>query len=188
MLPTALVPVRIAPTAKGRLAHVLSGAERMRLISSLFEHVTSVLDDAGLRIVVVTPTPAEVPSSLEVWTDEAPGLNGALQAALQRLALPVLIVHADLPLLRSDDVDGLLANDSDVVVARAHDGGTNGLLLRRPLTPAFGADSALVHAARARAAGLSVSVVDIPGFAQDVDTQPALIASGLSSSFRGTRP
>jgi 2-phospho-L-lactate guanylyltransferase len=187
MLPTALVPVRIAPTAKRRLAHVLSGAERTRLIRSLFEHVTSVLTDAGLRVITLTPTPSELPASDDVWTDEATGLNAALHAALQRLGHPALVVHADLPLLHPRDVDQILAYDAEVVIARAHDAGTNALLLRRSLRPAFGPDSALVHAARARAAGLSVNVVDIPGFAQDVDTEPALIASGLSS-LRGTRP
>jgi 2-phospho-L-lactate/phosphoenolpyruvate guanylyltransferase len=176
MLPTALVPVRIAPTAKRRLAHVLSGAERMHLIAGLFEHVTSVLQEAGLRIVVLTPTPGEIPSSFDVWTDEAEGLNAAVDAALVRLGCPALVVHADLPSLSVDDVDRVLACRSDVVIARAHDGGTNGLLLREPMRTAFGPGSAFVHAARARSAGLSASVVDLAGGAHHLDTGWALSA------------
>jgi 2-phospho-L-lactate guanylyltransferase (CobY/MobA/RfbA family) len=84
--------------------------------------------------------------------------------------------------LEASDVEAVLSRDEDVVVARAVDGGTNGLLLRSPIRPAFGLRSALTHAARARAACLSACVVDIAGFAADIDTPAALTA------YLGTRP
>lgn len=176
--PTGLVPVRVTPGAKRRLAHVLSARERMRLVRALFDHVTAVLADAGLDVIALSPTPIEAPG-VEVWTDAAPGLNRALEVALGRLGEPVLVVHADLPLLSTADVDRVLGHRADVVVARALDGGTNGLLMREPIRPAFGPGSAHAHARRARGAGLRTAVVDVPGFALDVDDDAALSAVPL---------
>lgn len=189
MLPTALIPVRIAPTAKHRLAHVLGPDERIDLVRSLFEHVLAVTLDTGLPVIVLSPTDIEVPESAEVWKDEEPGLNRAIGAALRKIGTPVLVVHADLPFLSTSDIERVLSSDADVVIARAHDGGTNGLLLRKPLAPAFGRDSALAHAAGARSARLRTEVIDTPGFAQDVDDERSLgkLSAG-GASFPGRRP
>jgi 2-phospho-L-lactate guanylyltransferase len=176
--------VRLGPTAKRRLAHVLGPDERSRLVRALFDHVVYVLDNAGLRVVVLSPSKISVP--FEVWSDERPGLNAALGSALRRIDAPVLVVHADLPRLETDDVDEIIGSTADVVVARSRDGGTNGLLLRRLIAPAFGPGSALVHAARARASGLRAHVVDTPGFAFDVDDEAALSACG-AACVPGTR-
>jgi 2-phospho-L-lactate guanylyltransferase len=142
----------------------------------LFGHVSEVLASAGLRVVALSPAPLpSVPG--EVWIDEEPGLNRAVARALERLGPPALVVHADLPWLRVVDVERLLAEPGDVVVARAHDGGTNALLLRRLMPPAFGRDSALVHAIAARERGLRARVVDIDGLARDLDDASALSAA-----------
>jgi 2-phospho-L-lactate/phosphoenolpyruvate guanylyltransferase len=187
VLPTALVPIRIGPTAKRRLAHVLGPEERMRLIWELFSHVVSVIGHAGLRTIALASGRLDAPEGVEVWRDEARGLNRAVAAATQRIGAPLIVVHADLPLLTTDDIDRVLASPGDVVVARAHDGGTNGLLLRQLIAPAFGRASALAHATRARRAGLRATVIDSPGFALDVDDESTLSASGVASVPR-TRP
>ncbi len=187
MLPTALIPVRIARTAKRRLAHVLGPQERMGLVRALFEHVVSVVQDAGLPLVVLSPNEISDLDGVEVWPDAKAGLNGAIDAALRRLGAPVFVIHGDLPLLGPADIDRVLGADADVVIARARDGGTNGLLLRRLIAPAFGPDSAAAHAARARASSLRTHVVDTPGFAMDVDDETSLSASG-AAWLLGTRP
>lgn len=137
-----------------------------------------------MRTIALTPHAVEAP---EVWRDEAPGLNRAVAAALARLDAPVLIVHADLPRLSPDDIDEVLGTAGDVVVARSRDGGTNGLLLRRKIAPSFGPGSAAAHAGDARAAGLRATVIDVPGFALDVDDERGLSASD-ASGVRGKRP
>jgi 2-phospho-L-lactate guanylyltransferase len=187
LAPTALVPVRSGPTAKRRLAHVLSAAQREELVRGLLDHVTGVLMESGLRVVVLSPSPIDVEGA-EIWTDEAPGLNAALAAAIERLRAPVFIVHSDLPLLQTDDVDRVLRNDADVVIARSYDGGTNGLLLRSLIRPAFGHQSAAAHATRARRDGLRTSVLDMPGFAVDVDDESGLSFCASVSAFPRTRP
>jgi 2-phospho-L-lactate guanylyltransferase len=185
--PTALIPVRTGPTAKRRLAHVLDARERAELVRTLLDRVVEVLTVVGLRIVVLTPEATDVEGA-EVWTDAAPGLNAAVAAALEKLGTPVLVVHADLPLVGAADVETVLADQTDVVIARSYDGGTNGLLLRAPLRPAFGVGSALMHADRARRAGLTASVLDIPGFAMDVDDEVGLSACENAGVSRYTRP
>lgn len=171
MLPKALIPVRISRTAKQRLSHVLGPDARRDLMQRLFDHVAAVLSDAGLEVVALT---AEG------------GLNAVVRDGLLLSGVPALVVHADLPVLSVADVSTLIDVAGDVVIARSTDGGTNGLLLRSMLSPAFGVGSALAHAARARALGLSCRVVDIPGFARDIDDPASLTAYG--ASFLQPRP
>ena len=179
--PTAIVPVRTGPTVKRRLAHVLGAQERRELVRTMFEHVVSVLDACGLHVVALSPHPLP-DSPYEVWTDAAPSLNAALDDAVRRAGTPALIMHADLPRVAAEDVEALLDIDGDIVIARARDGGTNALLMRERIRCAFGASSALAHAARARSAGLRTHVLDRPGLALDVDDGASLTASAWRAS------
>ena len=81
---------------------------------------------------------------------------------------------ADLPALRVDDVERLLAMTAhvDVTIARAaRDGGTNALRVSPPdaIEFCFGVDSARRHAEAATAAGLTARIVDDPAFRSDID-------------------
>lgn len=180
MLPTALIPVRLTRSAKRRLAHVLSPDDRYALVHALLRRVVEQVELAGLATVALAPPGTPEVEGVQTWRDERPGLNAALSRALERLGTPAFVIHADLPRLRASDVQSVVGEDADVVVARARDGGTNGLLLRRAITPAFGPGSALVHASRARRRGLSARVMDVPGFALDVDDEAGLSASGAA--------
>lgn len=182
----ALVPVRLAPSAKLRLAHVLPPAERRRLVEALFRHVTRVLEEAGLDVVALAAGRTPARPEVEVWDDPGTGLNGGLSWALGRLGGRALIVPADLPWVTAEGVRTLLWEPGDLVVARAHDGGTNALLLRRPgLVPAFGARSALAHADGGRRTGLHARVVDLPAFRWDLDDEATLRRSAGSPALAG---
>jgi 2-phospho-L-lactate/phosphoenolpyruvate guanylyltransferase len=183
MVSTALVPIRMGPVAKRRLAHVADAPQRVMLVRDLFEHVTGVLLDAGLDVIALAPHALSA-SGVQIWHDAAPGLNAAVDEAVGRTGVPVLIVHGDLPVLSVADVHAVLESDADVVIGRATDGGTNALLLRRSMRVAFGRGSALAHARRARAAGLRTAVIDRPGLAVDVDDEAALIAWRGAASQR----
>jgi 2-phospho-L-lactate guanylyltransferase len=87
----------------------------------------------------------------------------------------VMYLAGDLPAVSADEVRALAAAvpARGIAIARAHDGGTNGLVVRPAdaLAPSFGvAASASVHAGRAAAVGLDVRVIDLPGLKNDVDT------------------
>ncbi|WP_240644068.1 2-phospho-L-lactate guanylyltransferase [Antribacter gilvus] len=96
------------------------------------------------------------------------GVRGAARGGAR-----LLVAHADLPALTVDDVESLLAEDADVVVATDRLGtGTN--LLAVPGSAGFrfrfGLGSRAAHEAEAERLGLRRVTVSRPGTAVDLDT------------------
>jgi 2-phospho-L-lactate/phosphoenolpyruvate guanylyltransferase len=165
-----LVPLkRIDP--KSRLADALPLEERVRLMRGLLKGVVSAAREAGVeRVTVVTGLPLK---GYEVWDDRGLAWNDALAAAMAEVVTAplVAVISADLPLIRADDVEELLAATPErgIAIARALDGGTNAVAMRPPglVRTRFGEPgSAAVHTAL----GVPYAVVDLPGLAFDVDT------------------
>ena len=165
-----LVPLkRIDP--KSRLADALPLEERVRLMRGLLAGVVSAAREAGVeRVTVVTGLPLK---GYEVWDDRGLAWNDALAAAMTEVVTAplVAVISADLPLIRADDVEELLAATPErgIAIARALDGGTNAVAMRPPglVRTRFGEPgSAALHAAL----GVPHVVVDLPGLAFDVDT------------------
>jgi 2-phospho-L-lactate guanylyltransferase len=165
-----LVPLkRIDP--KSRLASELPLEERVRLMRGLLAGVVGAVHEAGVeRVTVVTGIDLK---GYEVWHDRGLPWNDALAAAIDEIVTAPLvsIVSADLPALRAEEVEELLAAapERGIAIARALDGGTNAVSMRPPgiVRTHFGErGSAAVHA------GLGVEhvVLDLPGLAFDVDT------------------
>jgi 2-phospho-L-lactate guanylyltransferase len=109
----------------------------------------------------------------EVWDDRGLAWNDALATAIAEVVTAplVAVISADLPLIRADDVEELLAATPErgIAIARALDGGTNAVAMRPPgvVRTHFGEPgSAAVHASL----GVPHVVVDLPGLAFDVDT------------------
>ncbi|MDQ3931226.1 MAG: NTP transferase domain-containing protein, partial [Actinomycetota bacterium] len=102
------------------------------------------------------------------------GLDAAVGAASRHFAATaaLLVVAADLPRLRPDDVTAVLERREPVVIAPTSDGGTAALLRRPPraIPSAYGPGSGERHRALATAAGLAVATVDRAGLRHDVDT------------------
>jgi 2-phospho-L-lactate guanylyltransferase len=181
----ALVPLRLAVSAKSRLGAVLAPAERAALASAMARDVLAALAGTpGLaRLIVVAPDPAagalaeEFGAGLQLdppGCDLAQSLQHACAAAAAAGADGALVIPADLPALTAADVGQLLAAHTGgvTVVPAGNDGGTNALLL----TPAdtipclHGPDSARRHLAAAAAAGVHAVRLPLPGFARDLDT------------------
>jgi 2-phospho-L-lactate guanylyltransferase len=170
-----LIPLKTRDP-KSRLASALSADERAELMRTLLERVAVALREAGVeRVTVVSAEPVD---GYEVWPDRGLAWNDALAAATADLvhAPLVAVVSADLPFLRAEEVEELLAATPErgLAIARALDGGTNAVSMRPPgLVPTrFGEPgSAAIHAAL----GVPAVVVDLPGLAFDVDT-PADLA------------
>jgi 2-phospho-L-lactate/phosphoenolpyruvate guanylyltransferase len=182
----ALVPLKARAAGKQRLAPELSAAERSQLIESMFARVLSALGGSHLvaGIAVVTPDPQALPKNVLALPDAGPDMNGALAGALTRLTAQGVrrcaVVSADLPLLRSAEVDELLTagGGHDLVLAPdRHERGTNALVLDLParLPLRFGADSLLRHVQEARAQALTATLVRLPGLQLDVDLPADLL-------------
>ena len=101
----ALLAVKPPHLGKSRLASVLSGAQRERLIRVMLARVLDALDAAEEidQIAVVTPATELLPRGVIALDDPGGGLNHALgagrRALIARGADEVLVLHADLPSL-----------------------------------------------------------------------------------------
>jgi len=165
-----LVPLkRIDP--KSRLAGKLPLEERVRLMRGLLAGVVAAVREAGVeRVTVVTGIDLK---GYEVWDDRGLPWNDALAAAIEEIVTAplVAIVSADLPSIRAEEVQELLAATParGIAIARALDGGTNAVSMRPPglVRTHFGEPrSAAAHARL----GVEHVVVDLLGLAFDIDT------------------
>jgi 2-phospho-L-lactate guanylyltransferase len=129
--------------------------------------------------------------------DDPGGLNSALaraqSVAADGGAARLLIVPADLPLLRPADVAALLgassvlsSREGAVIAPDAAGAGTNALVLAPPdaLLPRFGIDSYRAHVSQAEARRVPCATVRRPGLELDLDT-PADMARLLASGATG---
>ncbi len=174
-----LVPLK-AMDPKSRLAGELDLEQRAELMASLLAHVVGVVRETGVdRVTVVCKEPLD---GYEVWQDGGLPWNDAIAEAMGRVTAPLAaVISADLPLLRSDEVEELLGATPErgIAIARAQDGGTNAVAMRPPglVQTHFGEpQSAAVHAAL----GVDHVVLDLPGLAFDVDTPADLAKMGAA--------
>jgi 2-phospho-L-lactate/phosphoenolpyruvate guanylyltransferase len=190
----AVIPVKPLALALGRLAAALDAPGRRALQAAMLADVLAACrGTAGLGpLLVVTVDPAAAAlaraGGAQVVADHAPprGMNAAvlrgLAAAEAAGAAAALVLTADLPLARADDLAALLAAapvGPGVTIAPSRDGtGTNALLLRPlwALRPQLGPGSLARHSAGAAAAGLALALVERPRLALDLDTPADLAA------------
>lgn len=187
-----IIPHRGLGIAKTRLASVLSPDERLALARRLLLHVLEAAAASGGEVSVISPDPAlgelVEPAGARMVVQRGMGLNAGLEQARRSAVAEgiscLAVLHGDLPNITPADVRALLeAVDGGRAVAIAPDRagtGTNGLALR-PVDVigfAFGPESFAAHRAAASAAGATVSVVERPGLAFDLDT-PADLARWL---------
>lgn len=182
MSTVAVLPIKRFAHAKQRLDRVGKDA----LAAGMADDVLRAL--AGARglddVLVVTgddEAKARAADHRATVVDEAEpaGHSGAAAIGVARAvelgATRVLLVPGDCPLLRAEDVDGLLARHPQpgvVVVPDRHGTGTNALLLQPPtaIPPAFGPGSRERHVRLAREAGQPIQVDEVPALLMDVDT------------------
>ena len=173
---TAIVPIKQGDTSKSRLAGLLDPTERKRLSARMAAHVIEVLGKCEHVRETVILSPEPLGGWLGEWAaDRGRGLNAELAAWRNGFGTaPLLVIHADLPLLSLLDLDVLLTRAKAVGAALATDragGGTNALALAdgRRLNFCFGPDSRLLHESQ------GVTVLNSPGIAADLDTPQDLI-------------
>ena len=184
----ALVPVRGLPAGKRRLAAELSIEQRNSLVRAMLDDVVAALLQAEsiARVVICSRDAAAHAEADRLGVDfldqadQRPGYNAAVARAQSDLAeaAALLVAPADVPLITPAAVDLVVAAAPEgeaVVVAPAHNGGSNALFLRPPgvIRPAFGPSSARAHAQAAAAAGeagVPFREAGIDVWAYDVDT------------------
>jgi 2-phospho-L-lactate guanylyltransferase len=192
----ALIPVKELAQAKMRLADVLDRADRAELALAMLTDVIEACTHSGVfDVVAVVTSDSEVcwhardlgakplvePATLGGGLN--PGLTFAQRYLARRVAVSELVIlPADIPLARSDDVcavvEALAATETPrAVLVRSRDNGTNALALRPPeaIAPRYGRDSADAHRAAAEAAHLDVVELSLERLAFDVDAPEDLV-------------
>jgi 2-phospho-L-lactate guanylyltransferase len=188
----AVLPVKPLRGALRRLTPALEAPVRRELQVAMLTDVLAAC--AGARelagVMVVTSDPAargmaEAIAGARVVPDHQPprGMNAAVVRGLEAVAAAgadgALVLTADLPLARPEDLDAVVraapapaAGPSATVVPSRDGTGTNAMLLRPPaaLTPRLGVDSLARHLAQAARRGVTVTRVDLPTLALDIDT------------------
>lgn len=183
----ALLPVKDLENAKQRLAPRLDAHERRMLFAAMLEDVLEALAGAEsiAGILVVTRhagarTLAERYGAGTLGEARNLGQTSAVTLGARALeargAAGVIAVPADVPLVRPEDLDALLAAHRpapSITIAPARDElGSNALVCSPPgvLPFRFGDNSFHPHVARARALGIEPCVVPRPRLALDIDT------------------
>jgi FO synthase len=165
---------------KSRLAAGLAPAERGVLVKSMLNHVLDTLSATSEvdRVAVIGWDQGVLPPQIIRLEDSGGGLNHALTQAACCAAVGgatrVLIVHADLPRLRREEITALIegSRTCGMAIAPDHRGtGTNALCtpLPLPFELEFGPGSFAKHLRRAAALGLRPAVIRLPGLAFDLD-------------------
>lgn len=189
----AVIPVKQLLESKRRLAHLLVPQARADLIMRFLDNLLIVLNEtAGIdRVLVVTSDPlvmelAEARGAALLVEIEAAGLNAAVSRgvdlAVRLGATAVLILPADLPFARVEDIERMLDPLTEMTsVARPlialtgdeTEEGTNALLLAPPgnFTFRYGPGSFQAHRDEAAIRARMTHIVNAPGLRFDLDTE-----------------
>ena len=140
----AIVPVNVPSKSKKRLSCRLDANQRASLTIAMLTNVLIALkksDSVGSVTVVCADRRLQMLvegcAATFLWEGRRRGLNPALNLAMKEVTSDsaVLIIHADLPLLTSDDVDDLVrrTRNYSLTLVPSKDGtGTNAILMQSP--------------------------------------------------------
>jgi 2-phospho-L-lactate guanylyltransferase len=182
----AIVPVRELSAAKTRLAGVLSKKQRTALSLAMLCDVLDALrqtKEVG-RVVLVTrdinAARLGTAKGARVLSEgRSHGLNPALRTGIRFAeregAEQVLIIPADVPLAKPEDLRRTLraGRKTSVLIVPSYDGGgTNALLLRPPsvIPVSYGRNSYQRHCRFSREKGLRARILKPRSLQLDVDT------------------
>ena len=196
---SALIPVKGFRNAKQRLSPLLDTAEREQLAEVMFRDVLkqAVRARGLVETVVVTGDDkvAEIAVSLNARVIREPAEKGetnAVDFARRQLSCEaVLIIPGDMPLIRAEDIEQVLAQVPKgatapfALLVPSHDRlGTNALLLAPPdlIKLRFGYDSFSYHMSQVSAQGLPMRFFENERIALDID-EPRDLEEFLSFGF-----
>lgn len=181
----AIVPIKDLHTGKTRLSPVLSAAERALLIEAMVDDVLSAFAEyGGMQVMVVTGDARVVQKAARlgmeslmesVCESESAAVEAATAHAIAEGARGTLVVPADIPLLRAEDIAGIVeaAPARGTLLVPAWDGRGTNAAIRRPaglFTLRFGNDSFVPHRAAAETTGLPVLMVENEQIGLDLDS------------------
>lgn len=200
-----LLPVKDLRVAKQRLAAALSQDERTELAQSMFADTVRALQRVKLADAIFLVTNYEPAIEIAAQNDwhvlreeqqlsESASVDFASRVCGERGITHLLRLPLDVPLVRGDDVDELLAVESrapSVVMVPSRDGtGTNAILRTPPtlFTSHFGPDSFAKHRREAEILGAQIILRRNARLEMDVDDESdlrVLLQHDLSGTYTG---
>lgn len=180
-----IIPVKAGKMAKQRLSSILNETERERLCHFMLEDVLQAIRDAGLiQSTTVVSSDDQIASLAGNYhsgfmpTPRDHGYAADAAWAVRAMAFNerqvVAVMPADIPQLCAEEIRTLeRKHRSGITLCPAlRDGGTNALVFTTPpeLPMLFGVDSLQKYRQYAETAGIPVQLLDLPGFARDIDT------------------
>lgn len=171
----AIIPIRSFARGKERLASALDPETRQVIATSMAARTVLAAEEALLLPAIVTADP-----DVELWAtslgvavveESGGGLNGAAGDGVNWAAankMRWVILHSDLPLVTSSDLDGIGAaiEGGKAILAPSADGGTTALSSSRPIEFRYGPVSAHLHLAQMH----DVAIVARTGLLHDLDS------------------
>lgn len=188
----ALIPLKNTCLSKSRLMPHLTRQQRQALIVHMLDRVIDAARScAHIDAVAMVGNRLPPRSDLLILQEHQPGLNPALKQARsvlrQKGAQELVILHADLPLIRADDIDALIEQGRQQGLGIAPDKldqGTNALYLPTDLSFdfQFGNTSLRCHVAVANDLHIQPALVRRQGLGLDIDTLDDLTALGSETA------
>lgn len=129
----ALIPFK-KENAKSRLSAVLTQSEREEFVELMLLDVINTLNSANINQIDILST-SEYDSitnmNLNYLIDSA-DLNQGINNYLNMIKEPVLIIMADVPLVKVEHIENIISSKEDVVIVPGRGGGTNVLFIKNP--------------------------------------------------------
>lgn len=176
----AIIPVKSFSGGKLRLASAINDSRRSALGRALSTHVANTVVESKMKPLIVTDDPEVLSwaatADFQTISDRGSDLNAAVASGVEwatQTQNAWIVVPADLPLLRPDDLAAVAAVTGDVI-APSSDGGTSVLSASNPIDFNYGPASFHRHLPQLH----TPTVVVRLGLLHDVDS-PADLDSAL---------
>jgi 2-phospho-L-lactate guanylyltransferase len=190
-----IIPIKSLINSKKRLNSFLTQEQRKALALTLLKNVLTASTHSKLTHCTLLVTPdSEIVKITQQWQlprleyliePEETGLNPAVQLAikwcLSKQIASILIIPADLPLIKSGDIDEIIAlgqnKSSIIIVPSRRKDGTNAFYQQPPnLVPVwYGDDSFYKNLDLMSKQQLPYISLESPAFALDIDLKEDLL-------------
>ncbi|WP_423793299.1 2-phospho-L-lactate guanylyltransferase [Methanocaldococcus indicus] len=130
-----IIPVSPLNNLKTRLSNFLTEVERKELIFNMLRDITKVLDNLNVYIVskdekILNFAKEEL--KVDIIKEKSSGLNNALYQAFEVVKNNILVIPADIPLIKKKNIEDVikLSKNYDLIISPSRGGGTNLLYLK----------------------------------------------------------
>ncbi len=179
----SLVPVKKLVETKERLSAILNAEERREFALAMLLDVVKAISSSRVHRTVLIGSDMDVRRlssnfAAEFLSDTGEQLNQVLEYSthwsIREGAEAVLVLPADIPLVRSADIDRMIFLCTDrpsIGISPSHGGGTNALIRNPPdvIPTSFGPESFRKHLDEASKVGIEARIYESPGLSLDID-------------------